>query len=581
MSNTVQSSGTSNNKPHFPEQVTGMYILAQSLKRLGLMDVYGLVGIPVTEAAYAMQKIGMNYYGFRFEQQAGMAAATHGYLTKQPGVLLTVSSLGFLNGLTATTNATVNCYPMIQISGASDPTMVDMDMGTYEQLDQLNTARPLVKAAFRCSHAKDIPSAVARAYRAAVSGRPGGVYIDMTTPALGEVMDAAEAEKLFYTPVDIAAPVAPTQSAVDRAVEILTSAKRPAILLGKGAAYAQVDDKIKTLIETYKIPYLSMSMAKGLMPDNGELSALSCRSTIMEKADVVMVIGARINWMLSFGRGKWNPDMKFIQLDVEPTEIDRNVPIAAPVVGDMGESLGMMLNTLKGKSMSTESDWIPSLQAESKEKNAKFQARLADASKASPMNHWSALSVIKPILESNPDIILVNEGANTLDDTRDSVDMFLPRHRIDCATWSIMGMGMGSTIGAAVATGKSVVAVEGDSAFGFSGMDFATICRYKLPVTVVVFNNGGIYNGIGVNPSGGVAPAPTTLDINAQYDLIGEAFGGKGYRVSTVEELKAALEEAIASKAPALIDVQLAADSGKESGHIGYLNPTPLIDYTV
>ena len=581
MSNTVQSSGTSNNKPHFPEQVTGMYILAQSLKRLGLMDVYGRVGIPVTEAAYAMQKIGMNYYGFRFEQQAGMAAATHGYLTKQPGVLLTVSSLGFLNGLTATTNATVNCYPMIQISGASDPTMVDMDMGTYEQLDQLNTARPLVKAAFRCSHAKDIPSAVARAYRAAVSGRPGGVYIDMTTPALGEVMDAAEAEKLFYTPVDIAAPVAPTQSAVDRAVEILTSAKRPAILLGKGAAYAQVDDKIKTLIETYKIPYLSMSMAKGLMPDNGELSALSCRSTIMEKADVVMVIGARINWMLSFGRGKWNPDMKFIQLDVEPTEIDRYVPIAAPVVGDMGESLDMMLNTLKGKSMSTESDWIPSLQAESKEKNAKFQARLADASKASPMNHWSALSVIKPILESNPDIILVNEGANTLDDTRDSVDMFLPRHRIDCATWSIMGMGMGSTIGAAVATGKSVVAVEGDSAFGFSGMDFATICRYKLPVTVVVFNNGGIYNGVGVNPSGGVAPAPTTLDINAQYDLIGEAFGGQGYRVSTVEELKAALEEAIASKAPALIDVQLAADSGKESGHIGYLNPTPLIDYTV
>ena len=581
MSNTVQSSGTSNNKPHFPEQVTGMYILAQSLKRLGLMDVYGLVGIPVTEAAYAMQKIGMNYYGFRFEQQAGMAAATHGYLTKQPGVLLTVSSLGFLNGLTATTNATVNCYPMIQISGASDPTMVDMDMGTYEQLDQLNTARPLVKAAFRCSHAKDIPSAVARAYRAAVSGRPGGVYIDMTTPALGEVMDAAEAERLFYTPVDIAAPVAPTQSAVDRAVEILTSAKRPAILLGKGAAYAQVDDKIKTLIETYKIPYLSMSMAKGLMPDNGELSALSCRSTIMEKADVVMVIGARINWMLSFGRGKWNPDMKFIQLDVEPTEIDRNVPIAAPVVGDMGESLDMILNTLKGKSMSTESDWIPSLQAESKEKNAKFQARLADASKASPMNHWSALSVIKPILESNPDIILVNEGANTLDDTRDSVDMFLPRHRIDCATWSIMGMGMGSTIGAAVATGKSVVAVEGDSAFGFSGMDFATICRYKLPVTVVVFNNGGIYNGVGVNPSGGAAPAPTTLDINAQYDLIGEAFGGKGYRVSTVEELKAALEEAIASKAPALIDVQLAADSGKESGHIGYLNPTPLIDYTV
>lgn len=211
--------------PKFPEQVTGMYILAESLRRLGLMDVFGLVGIPVTEAAYAMQKVGMNFYGFRFEQQAGMAAATYGYLTRRPGVLLTVSSLGFMNGLTATANATVNCYPMIQISGATDPTMVDMKMGTYEELDQLNTARPLVKAAFRCSYAKDIPSAVARAYRAAVSGRPGGVYIDMTTPALAEIMDAADAKKLFYTPVDIYSTVAPNDDAVKRAVELLTSAK--------------------------------------------------------------------------------------------------------------------------------------------------------------------------------------------------------------------------------------------------------------------------------------------------------------------------------------------------------------------
>ena len=567
--------------PKFPEQVTGMYILAESLKRLGLTDVFGLVGIPVTEAAYAMQKVGMNFYGFRFEQQAGMAAATYGFLTKKPGVLLTVSSLGFMNGLTATANATVNCYPMIQISGASDPTMVDMNVGTYEQLDQLNTARPLVKAAFRCSYAKDIPSAVARAYRAAVTGRPGGVYIDMTTPALGEVMDAKEAEKLFYSPVDIYSEVAPNKESVDRAVELLLNAKKPAILLGKGAAYAQVEDQLTELVETYNIPYYSMSMAKGLLPDNAPLSALSCRSTIMKEADVVMVVGARINWMLSFGKGKWNPDGKFIQLEVEPQEIDRNVPIAAPVVGDMGQSLAMILEAMKGKKMSADPAWLASLQAESKVKNAKFETRLADAAKVMPMNHWSALSAIKPVLKANPDVVLINEGANTLDDTRDSIDQYLPRHRVDCATWSIMGMGMGSAIGAAVATGKSVVAIEGDSAFGFSGMDFATICRYKLPVTVVIFNNGGIYNGIGVNPSGGEAPAPTTLDINAQYNKIGEAFGADNYRVDNVADLQKVLTEAIASKKPTLIDVQLAADSGKESGHIGYLNPAPLIDYTV
>ncbi|MCH5240561.1 MAG: oxalyl-CoA decarboxylase [Muribaculaceae bacterium] len=579
-----QNNLSSSPDPKFPEQVTGMYILAQSLKRLGLDTVYGLVGIPVTEAAYAFQDVGVKFVSFRFEQQAGMAAATHGFLTKQPGVLLTVSSLGFLNGLTATANATVNCYPMIQISGASDPTMVDMNMGTYEQLDQFNTAKPLVKAAFRCSHATDIPSALARAYRAAVSGRPGGVYIDMTTPALAEVIDASEAQKLFYTPIDLYSPVAPNPDSVKNAVDILTSAKRPAILIGKGAAYAQVEDKIKKLVETYNIPYLPMSMAKGVMPDNGPLSAISCRSDIMEKADVVMILGARLNWMLSFGKGKWNPDMKFIQLDVEPQEIDVNVPIAAPVVGDLSLSLDALLAELEGKKMSTDPTWLSTLQTETQAKNEKFAERLTDAAKLSPMTHWSALSVIKPILESNPDVILVNEGANTLDDTRDAVDMFLPRHRIDCATWAIMGMGMGSAVGAAVATGKKVVAIEGDSAFGFSGMDFSTITRFQLPVTVVILNNGGIYNHIGVNPSTDPSiekdPAPTTLDFD-RYDMMGEVFNCGHSYVTTPDELKSALEAAIASGKPNIINVQLAPDAGKESGHIGYLNPTPLIDYTV
>ena len=578
--NNLSSSPT----PKFPEQVTGMYIMAQTLKRLGLDTVYGLVGIPVTEAAYALQDVGVKFVSFRFEQQAGMAAATHGWLTKSPGVLLTVSSLGFLNGLTATANATVNCYPMIQISGASDPTMVDMKMGTYEELDQFNTAKSLVKAVFRCSHATDIPSALARAYRAAVSGRPGGVYVDMTTPALSEILDASEAEKLFYTPIDIYSPVAPNQESVDRAVELLSTAKRPAIILGKGAAYAQVDDKIKQLIENYCIPYFPMSMAKGLMPDNGPLSALSCRSDIMEKADVVMLIGARLNWLLSFGKGKWNPDTKFIQLDIDPEEIDVNVPIAAPVVGDLSLSLDMILKGMNGKLMQTDKDWLTYLQSVTKEKNAKFAERLETSAKLSPMNHWSALSVVKPILEANPDVILVNEGANTLDDTRDAVDMSLPRHRIDCATWAIMGMGMGSCVGAAVATGKKVVAVEGDSAFGFSGMDFSTITRFNLPVTVVIFNNGGIYNHIGVNPSTNPSidkdPAPTTLEFD-RYDYFGEVFNCGHAYVTTPDELKTALEAAIASGKPNIINVQLAPDAGKESGHIGYLNPTPLIDFTV
>lgn len=567
--------------PTYPEQVTGMDILVRALKMVGVDTMYGLVGIPVTEFAYLAQGRGIKFVSFRHEQQAGMAAATHGYLTKKPGVLLTVSSLGFLNGLTATTNATVNCYPMIQISGSSVREPIDLQQGTYEGLDQLAIAKTLVKAAYRVNKPEDIPTAVVRAYRAAVSGRPGGVYLDVTTPCLGAIMNGADADKLFYEPVDLEPAIVPSAESVKRAVELIASAKKPAFLIGKGAAYARVEDKIKELVDKTGIPYYPMSMAKGVLPDNGPLCAISCRSTIMEQADVVVLIGARLNWLLSRGKGKWSPDTKFVQLDIDPEEIDINRPIAAPVVGDLASSLDAILAALPQYKLSVDPQWVPSLQAESKTKNAKFAERLTAAAPLQPMNHWSALSAIKPVLESNPDVILVNEGANTLDDTRDAVDMSLPRHRIDCATWAIMGMGMGSAVGAAVATGKSVVAVEGDSAFGFSGMDFSTICRFNLPVTVVILNNGGIYNGIGVNMSGDGDPAPTTLNVNARYDKLGDAFGAKTYYVTTPGQLAEALKESIASKRPALIDVQLAADAGKESGHIGYLNPTPLEHITV
>lgn len=565
--------------PSTANEVTGMWILTQALKRVGIDTMYGLVGIPVTEFAYIAQGEGIKFVGFRHEQQAGMAAATHGFLTKTPGVLLTVSSLGFLNGLTATANATVNCYPMIQISGSSEREPIDLMQGTYEGLDQLNIAKPLVKAAYRINRPEDIMTGVVRAYRAAVSGRPGGVYLDVTTPCLGAVMDRKAAEATLYTPVDLCPAVIPSLQSVARAMELLAGAKKPVILLGKGAAYAQVDDKIRKFIEATGVPFFQMSMAKGLLPDNHELSVNSMRSYFMEQADVVMLIGARLNWLLSRGHGKWNPDGKFIQIDIDPEEIDINRAIAAPVVGDIESSIDAMLAALPSYKMSMDPDWVPSLQSASKVKNAKFAERFVP--QTVPMTHWSALSVVRKVFASNPDVVLVNEGANTLDDTRNAIDMMLPRHRIDCATWAIMGMGMGSAIGAAVASGKSVVAIEGDSAFGFSGMDFSTICRFNLPVTVVIFNNGGIYNGVGENLSKDGDPAPTTLNINARYDKLGEAFGAKTYYVTTPADLATALSESIASKKPCLIDVQLAADSGKESGHIGYLNPAALISVKV
>ena len=358
-----------------------------------------------------------------------MAAATDGYCTGFPGVLMTVSSLGFMNGLTATANATVNCYPMVQISGSSVREPIDLEQGTYEGLDQLNVAKPVVKAAYRVNRGEDIPTGVVRAFRAAISGRPGGVYLDITTPAMGEVMDRDKAEALFSDPVDLIPSMVPSAESVERAVKLLASAKKPAIVLGKGAAFAQVEDLVKQLVERSGVPFYPMSMAKGILPDKHPLSALSVRSTIMEESDVVMLVGARLNWLLSRGHGKWNPAGKFIQLDIDPTEIDCNRHIDAPVVGDLRSSLQAILDKLPAKeSFAMDPAWVPGIQKESAAKNAKFLERLVP--QTVPMTHWSALSAAKKVLEANPDVILVNEGANTLDDTRDTIDMSLPRHRI-------------------------------------------------------------------------------------------------------------------------------------------------------
>jgi oxalyl-CoA decarboxylase len=565
--------------PQSAGQVTGMYLLAKALQTVGVDTIYGLAGIPITEATYIAQGEGIRFIGFRHEQQAGMAAQTHGYLRGIPGVLMTVSSLGFLNGLTATANATVNCYPMIQISGSSEREPIDLQQGVYEGLDQLNIAKPLVKAAYRVNRAEDIPTGVVRAYRAAVSGRPGGVYLDITAPALGQVLDRKVAEALLKAPIDTNPKMRPSDCAIDRAVNLIATAKKPVLLFGKGAAYAQVEELLKQLVESTGIPFYPMSMAKGLLPDTHPMSAIACRSQIMQDADLVVLVGARLNWLLGRGKDKWNPKGKFIQLDISPEEIDCNRHIDAPVIGDLGSSLTALINKLKGATLSIDPTWLPSLQSLTKEKNVKMAERLT--STTVPMTHWSALAVAKPIIEANPDVILINEGANTLDDTRNAINMQLPRHRIDCATWAIMGMGMGSAIGASVSTGKQVVAIVGDSAFGFSGMDFSTICRYQLPVTVCVFNNGGIYNGIGKSLVDTTDPAPTTLDINARYDKLGEAFGGKTYYVTTPAEFAEALTESLRLKVPTLIDVQLAADAGVESGHIGYLNPASLVNITV
>jgi oxalyl-CoA decarboxylase len=555
----------------------GFHLVIDALKLNDITTIYGVPGIPITDLGRFAQAAGLRVISFRHEQHAGNAAAIAGYLTQKPGICLTVSAPGFLNGLTALANATTNCFPMILISGSSEREIVDLQQGDYEEMDQLAIAKPLCKAAFRVLHAEDIGIGVARAIRAAVSGRPGGVYLDLPAKLLGQTMDAEAGARSLVKVIDPAPRQIPAPDAVARALSVLKGAKRPLIILGKGAAYAQADADIRALVEKTGIPYLPMSMAKGLLPDTHPQSAGPARSLVLQESDVVMLIGARLNWLLSHGKGKsWGaPGSKqFIQIDIEPKEMDSNVEIAAPLVGDIGSCVSALLQSVGDAWPAPPAEWVGAINERKEANLAKMTPKLMK--NTAPMDFHSALGALRTIVKQRPDAIFVNEGANTLDFARSIVDMYQPRKRLDVGTWGIMGIGMGYAVGAAVETGKPVLAVAGDSAFGFSGMEIETICRYDLPVCVVVFNNNGIYRGTDVDPTGR-DPGTTVFVKDSRYEKMMEAFGGVGVYATTPDELSRAVNEAMDSGKPTLVNAVIDEKAGTESGRIGNLNPQSVV----
>jgi oxalyl-CoA decarboxylase len=564
------------------EEVTsltdGFHLVIDALKLNNIETIYNVPGIPITDLGRYMQAAGMRVLSFRHEQNAGYAAAIAGFLTQKPGICLTVSAPGFLNGLTALAHATTNCFPMILISGSSEREIVDLQQGDYEEMDQLAIAKPLCKAAYRVLNAEDIGIGIARAIRASVSGRPGGVYLDLPAKLFVQVMDADVGESSLVKVVEAAPRQLPAPDAIDRALDVLKEAKRPLIILGKGAAYSQADDAIRELIEKSGVPYLAMSMAKGLLPDTHPQSAGAARSLVLKEADVVMLIGARLNWLLSHGKGKsWgDKPKKFIHIDIEPREMDSNVEIVAPVVGDIGSCVESILGGIASI------EWTPPSAAWTKLIKDKVESNITRmASRLQnnniPMDYHGALGSLRTVIKERPETILVNEGANTLDFARSIIDMYQPRKRLDVGTWGVMGVGMGTAIAAAVETGNPVLAIEGDSAFGFSGMEIETICRYNLPICVVVFNNGGIYRGTDVNPTGDKDVATTVFVKGARYDKMMEAFGGVGVNVSSPDELSRAVNAARDCAKPTLVNAVIDEAAGTESGRIGNLNPQSVV----
>ena len=533
-----------------PQTTTGAALLARCLKQQGVDYLFGVVGFPITAFASQAQKAGITYIGMRNEQAASYAAQAAGYLTGRPQGCTVVSGPGVIHAIAGLANAQQNCWPMILIGGAS--AVYQNGRGAFQEENQVEAVRQFCKYAHAIESPDRIPFYVEQAVRHALVGRPGASYLDAADDVLTATIDEADV-RLAPTVGDPPRTLAPEES-VQAALSALKSASNPLVIVGKGLAWSRAETETREFIERTQVPYLATPMGKGVIPDDHTLSVAAARTYALQNADLVVLLGARFNWILHFGLPpRFRPDIRVIQLDIAPEEIGKNVAAEVALVGDGKAVMGQLNRLLEADPWQypAETTWRTGIANAAAENEAVTTRMMAE--NGPPRNYQRVLKDVRDTLPR--DTIIVSEGANTMDIGRAILPNFEARTRLDAGTYGTMGVGMGFAIAAAVSNpGKRIVAVEGDAAFGFSGMEVETMCRYDLPITIVVINNNGIGGGVSeLRP--GVAPPPFALLPGARYEKVMEAFGGRGYFVERPEELLPALTAATSGSGPALVHI--------------------------
>jgi 2-hydroxyacyl-CoA lyase 1 len=502
----------------------------------------------------------------RHEQSASYAAQAVGYLTGRPGACLVVSGPGMTNAISGLANAWSNRWPMILLGGASD--ISQHGMGAFQEAPQVEAARIWCKYSAAVDRVEKIPYFIEQAVRTSIYGRPGPVYLDLPGDIIGGKTDEVRAPQ--RPPVPEPPRTFADPASVEAAVAALKSAERPLVIIGKGAAYAHAEDEVREFIESTQLPFLASPMGKGVMPDDHALSVGAARSHVLQNADLVFLMGARLNWIMHFGLPpRFNPDVRVVQMDIAPEEIGTNVPAEVALVGDAKAITGQINAVLREQpwQFGAENTWRTGIAKKIEENQAQTAPMFEDDSV--PMNYYRVLREIRDVLPK--DAIIASEGANTMDIGRTVLPNFLPRHRLDAGTFGTMGVGLSFAIAAqAVHPEKRVVAVEGDSAFGFSGMEVEVACRYNMPITFIILNNNGISGGPStLDPDRPVMPVAYVPQ--ARYERVIEAFGGDGYFVETPDQLRPTLERALASGRPNVVNIMINAQAGRKPQQFGWL----------
>src|SRR5438105_5625022 len=425
--------------------VDGATLIARSLKQQGIEYMFGIVGVPVVPIAFAAQREGIKYFGMRHEQSASYAAQAVGYMTGKPGACLVVSGPGMTNAISGLANAWSNRWPMLLLGGSSD--ISQHGMGAFQEAPQVESARPYCKYAAEVDRIERIPYFVEQAVRTSMYGQPGPVYLDLP----GDIISGRVDEELApqRAPVGDAPRPQAEPASIESALAALKSAERPLVIVGKGMAYARAEDEVREFIEDTQVPFLASPMGKGVMPDAHPLSVGAARSHALQNADVVFLMGARLNWIMHFGLPpRFNKNVRIVQLDIAPETIGQNAPTEVALVGDGKAIVGQLNQSLEKREWVYPKDtpWHTAIAEKAAANAAQIAPQLVDD--AAPANYYRAL---KDVAAWTPeDAIIIGEGASTMYIGRTQLFNSKPRHRLDAGSYGTMGIGMGFRIAAAV-----------------------------------------------------------------------------------------------------------------------------------
>ena len=538
----------------------GEQMIARGFQREGVDAIFYMMGGPTSGTAAACIELGMREVYVRHEQGAAMMAHAYARVTGKPGICITPAGPGTANAVTGLANAWADASPIVAIGGAAP--IRGATLGSFQEMDQLAMMRPVVKAAYRVEHVSQIPLFVSLAFREALDGKKGPVYLDLP----GDVLSAELDEAAIDWPKDYRVESRPSgdPAEIERAVEILAQARRPIVVTGSGVLWSRAAPELQAFVERTGLPLWTTPQGRGVIPEDDPRIFPAARSLAFREADVVLVIGARSNSMLSFLRPpRFAEDAKFIVVNIDGSEIGHNRGVELGIVGDAKRVLEQLTEAAAGQiELDAGHDWVRRLQEKQSANRERSAALLhSDGLPIHPLRLCHELTQVLP-----RDAILVTDGHEILNFGRQSIPVYAPGASLNAGPHGCMGIGVPFGIGAQVAApDKRVVVLSGDGAFGWNGMEMDSAIRHELPIVVVVSNNAGFTS----RRTGGSVGRELG---HQRYDKLVEALGGHGEFVEKPDEIRPAIERALASGRPALVNVctDPEAFSTTDMGFSGY-----------